>query len=47
MILGVLSGVKSDGKNTRELIDMKWANGSDEALKQAVGEFSFLLLDPK
>jgi hypothetical protein len=33
MILRQLAGVKSEGKNPGELVDMKWANGNREALE--------------
>jgi hypothetical protein len=45
MILREISGVESNGKNTRKLIDVKWANCNGETLEQSVGNFSLLLLD--
>jgi hypothetical protein len=45
MILRKLSTVKSDGKNPREFVDVKWANSNGEALEQSMGECLFLLLD--
>jgi hypothetical protein len=47
VVSGKLSVVKPDGKNFGELVDVKWANGNDEALEQSMGEFSFLLLNAK
>jgi hypothetical protein len=47
VVSGKLSAVEPDGKNLGELVDVKWANGNDEALKQSMGEFSLLLLDTK
>jgi hypothetical protein len=46
VVSGELAGLEPDSKNSRELIDAKWAYGNREALEQSVGEPSFLLLDP-
>ena len=37
--------VELDGKNIRELLDAKWADGYREALEQPSSIFSFLLID--